>query len=208
MNAMAFIPAVDTARVEFVYNVFQQTCENVVYVQNEAPWTSVTLEQLAEACADWWATEMAPITSDSVTMSLVRCTDVAVANSWQVEYTPPVTITGTVTSPALPLNVTCAIKFGSGLTGRSQRGRSYFVGLAENRVTGNELAAGTAAEIVGAWEEFEDTLQVVSPFWTHVVVSYRTNNADRVAAQILDVVSYSTDGFVDSQRRRLSGRGS
>lgn len=205
---MAFIPAPECARVEFIYNIFQQTCQNVVYVQNETDWTDVTLQQLAEAAADWWSTELRNEVSDSCTLATVRCTDVAVENSWQVEFNPTAGNTGLRTSPAMPLNVTLAIKFGTGLTGRSQRGRAYHVGLTEGQIVGNEMATGEAAAIVARWEDFENVIQAVSPFWTHVIVSYRHNNAPRAVAQVLDVVSYSSDGFIDSQRRRLSGRGS
>jgi len=206
-NAMAFIPVTDTARVELVYSVFQQVCENVIYVENAAPWTDVTLDTLGEVVANWWGSEMAAYISDSVTLSLVRLTDMSEADSFQVEVTPSSGNVGTRTSAALPLNVTLAIKFGTGLAGRSNRGRAYVVGLTEDQVTGNEIIAARATELVEAWEALNTELHGTSIFWNHVVVSFFTGGAPRSAGVKRNVVNYSTDAFVDSQRRRLSGRG-
>lgn len=201
---MPFIPVIDTARLELIYVAGLNICQNVLHVKNATFWTDATLETLCMVAASWWGSEMVPEVSDDVVLSVVRATNLGEAESYQFEYAPTSSNQGTRASPIMPLSVTVAIKFGTGLTGRSRRGRAYHVGLCEDQVEGNAIVSARNTAIVAAWNEFPVVLAGESPFWQHVVVSYISNGVPREEGLATPIQSYSSDGLVDTQRRRLT----
>jgi hypothetical protein len=114
---------------------------------------------------------------------------------------------GSLGDPALPNNVTVAASLRSNLTGRSARGRWYWQGLTEPQVTGNAIAAGVLTSIDAALTNLQSSIDGAGFAW--VIVSFFTNNAPRVGGPVyftvVDIVF--VDDVVDSQRRRLPGRG-
>jgi len=108
---------------------------------------------------------------------------------------------------ALPGNVTLSIKFDGGFVGRSKRGRMYWLQLKESDVVGDLVQTVSLAAIVGGVEAFFEDIQAAVPDWQHVVVSYCQDNNWLSEGQTTVIDNYSSDGIVDSQRRRLTGRG-
>ena len=201
-----FIPAEGVARLELIYTCFGQVFENVVYLQIDDPWTSTDLTDLNSNAVVSWDARFGPIVSASVTLSKVRSTDQSTFPAPQVES--PSTADGELVAGALPGNVTVATKFSGGLTGRSTRGRAYFVGLTAAQVVDNHLAAGVADDINQAWSDFFNDLHAtVHGTPIHVVVSYVEDGAWRTTALVTPVIGYTTENNTDSQRRRLTGRG-
>ena len=86
------------------------------------------------------------------------------------------------------------------------RGRNYIVGLAEDVVSGNSVTPGFAAAVTAAYTALI-TATGAGP-WLWVVVSRYSNGAPRSQglAQAVNA-ALLTDTNIDSQRRRLSGRG-
>lgn len=199
-----FIPAGNTAKVRLNYQTPGGTANNVLYFRQDVSWTSETLTALAEQVASSWNDFLSPITSVDVTLFSVEAIDVGVPSGAGVVVGAD--ITGTLNSPVLPSNVTLSIKFGSGFTGRSRRGRMYFVGLTEIQVAGDEIVDSAQDSLIdnitAFFNEITDTLHV-----DHVIVSYCSNGEWRVDAVTTIVTSYSSDFIIDSMRRRLSGRG-
>lgn len=201
-----FIPVPSVARLEMIYTVFSQVMENVVYLYNGDNWSTGKLTDLATNAATAWDAEFGPIVSASVTLSKVRATDMSEFPAAQVEI--PAAATGNLVAGALPGNVTAATKFSGGLTGRSTRGRAYFVGLTAAQVVDNHLATGTGDDINNAWTAFFAALNtVVDGHPLHVVVSFVEDGAWRTEGLVTNVISYTTENNTDSQRRRLTGRG-
>lgn len=202
-----FIPAPTTARLELVMQEHGQIIENVVYVQYPTSPSESDIRNLAQGAIGAWDATLATIMSDDV--YLVKCiaTDVSEPDSWQYEAEPAVLTQGHVAVAGLPSNVTVTTKFASGLSGRSQRGRAYWVGLTELQVTGNALVEGFALQISEQWGNFFATIAELDPSPNHVIVSYCHDGSWRTTAQVTLVSSYVTDPNTDSQRRRLNGRG-
>ena len=203
---MAFIPAPNTAMVEILYTQDNQMLENTLYFEGVAPWTELTLTQLATAINGWWVDEMQALTSNTVTLRGTKATSLESETAPSVEVPPAVTTTGSSAEQPLPNNVTIAIKFGSASRGRSGRGRNYIVGLTENVVAGNQLDAAVADLYLAAYGALSDI--TVPNDAQQVIVSRFTDNAPRVTALTSPVTSRTfADLIVDSQRRRLPGRG-
>lgn len=106
-----------------------------------------------------------------------------------------------------PASVCMAIKKSTGLTGRSFRGRWFHSGFWQGQIAGNSVVTASADAIVAAYEPFLDSLNF-SLTGGAVLVSRYNNGVPRAAGVVTPITSLSTDYLVDSQRRRLTGRGS
>lgn len=202
-----FIPAAQTAKLELVYLVSGQICENVLFVKNPSGWDIEALGTLISEAHDAWHSTLALATSSDVRLLTVRAKSLDAEDGAGTEFNPTVNNVGLVESPAAPLNVTLATKFSTGLIGRSFRGRAYFVGIPVNELDNNTVVGGYADGISTKWDDFFLAIQTGVPDTQHVVVSYCHNNAWRTDAVTTPVIHYSTEPYIDSQRRRLTGRG-
>lgn len=203
-----FIPAENTAKLELIYTLYGQRVENVLHFQSSDGWNSAALTNLANEAITSWDTNIAGHTSDDVALVLVRATDVSVDDGVGVEIAPAVATTGDIAQPSLPGNVTVSTKFSGGYTGRSRRGRAYFVGIPANAIDGNALGAGIADTINDGWINFfHDVNHDITGDPRHVIVSYCGGGDWRTDALITEVTQYHTDNNLDSQRRRLNERG-
>lgn len=204
---MAFIPAVNTALCEMVCLWSDQIVENTVYFEKAAAWSEDDLLAVARDMLDWWSAAVAPYTNVNVTLQEIKLTDLTSDTAPSVTALPTTPIPGEVTGDPLPNNCTLSIAFKTAGRGRSSRGRNYVLGLSEANVNGNVVDATTVTMIRNAYVAMESAASVTVPV-AHVVVSRFHNHAPRTTALIQHVTSYAiVDPFIDSQRRRLPGRG-
>lgn len=204
---MAVVVFDDTALVEIVTASPNATMVNTLYVKKADAWNLVDLEEVATLVWDWWDASIAPMVSDAVDLVKVRARDMSAPNSWVYEYTDSTPVNGNVSAGILPGNATMTVKFGTGLAGRSKRGRNYVIGLTEDQVSGDNVAGATVSAYIAAYEGLQTLL--VAEGMAHVVAS-RANCTDPetpCSGNTYTVINYSSDGVVDSQRRRLAGRG-
>lgn len=190
--------------VELFYVQDEQQLENTLYFQRETPWSIAALEQLCIEVTSWWGDNYAPITTSQVELRAVKAT--SLQSDTAPAFERPTLIPGDLAQPAEPNNVTLAIKFLTGGRGRSSRGRNYIVGLHVDAVTNNEVNPVHAAQYIDAYLLLMDAGTISDGIW--VVVSRFHDNAPReegLAQQVTGVAL--TDFIVDSQRRRLPGRG-
>lgn len=204
---MAFIPAEKVVQVSLNMTYLGQLVQNTLYWQFDDPVTIAGMEALGTLVVAWWDVELAPQLSTQLTLNNVTLTDLSDETAPVVVWTGSLPASGTNSSPALPGNVAWVIKFNTLARGRSSRGRNYIVGLCEGNVAGNLLDVGAANFIVTAYEEL--MLPMTSPQTAKwVVLSRYENNAPRLFGLAREVTSVSyTDLVLDSQRRRLPGRG-
>lgn len=202
-----FIPADRTAKLELIYTLNGQRVENVLHFRKLSEWTAEDLDTLTLAAFDAWADHLGPVQSNAVTLVNIKATDVSTDNGVGVEFGPISNNTGTLQSPPTPSGTTVATKFTTGRTGRSYRGRAYWVGLVEEDVTGNQIGAVRAGTITDGWQNFATQIGENISGAVHVIVSYCGDKAWRTSAVVTPVTGYSTELNIDSQRRRLTGRG-
>jgi len=206
-----FIPAPNICQLELVYDLDDQIIENRVFIEGSDQWTLSTMAELATNAAQAFETNLSPLLSDQLQLTLVRCTDMEVDDGAGVEYEPVTAIFGDISGGSLPNNVTLTTKFGSGLTGRSNRGRVYTPAIPRSSVATaavNEVTAEVAGDFSSSWGNFfNDLIGGTDNAARHVVVSYCFNKTWRTVANVVGVISYSTNQTLDSQRRRLPERG-
>lgn len=206
-HAMAFIPATNTIKAEMVYNHIGQICENVFYAKMAGAVSLTDLTDLAGTLVNWFDTQLQPLVSNGTALTKVLCRDMTVESGAAIEFTTDLPMSGTGGS-ALPGNVTVASKWSTGLAGRSFRGRTYLVGLpvGNNTTNANLLDAGYLDDLQDAYEALIADISVDDR--TFVVASFFHDNAPRTEAVLTEIIAVAVNNQLDSQRRRLAGRGS
>jgi len=203
---MAFQPAPNTVSVEFRGTYLGEQVESMLHFELPGTPTALDVENIATDMNNWWAGTPFSLMS---TGYIYRET---YARSLHSSAAPEFTVLtnagdpGGQVSPAMPGNVTFTIKFLTGLTGRSFRGRNYVTGIVENMCIGNAIDVAVA----DAWKEgYEEIFPLATSGGYVWVVLSRVQGGvvltNAVGAPVTNV-GYS-DLFLDSQRRRLAGRG-
>lgn len=207
---MAYIPVLNTAQVELVALMAGQRTQWVVHYKRDpdGQYDVVALTDLSTAL-------VTAIGGASVkgclpaTWSLieVRAIDMESQFGPAISAASGLPIVGTRAGAQLPNNVALVLTKRTAARGRSYRGRLYFGPLVEADVTDNTVTAGVVTSIIGNLGAV--LLTVTGALHTHrlQVVSRFSNNVARVEGIATQVTGWTSDGIVDSQRRRLPGRG-
>jgi hypothetical protein len=203
-----FIPAPNTASVEMIYNAGGQTVENVFHVRKASAYSLSDLQAVRALVLTWYASPWRNFVSGSVTLVRVRTKALDTAIAPMEDYA--VTSGGAglnVGGAASPNNVTYCIKLSTGLSGRSARGRWFFIGLNGATVASQvDVSSGFRDSVVGGLNTLRTNL--LAGGHTMCITSYRHDKVWRTTAVNYDIVSALTvDLHIDSQRRRLAGRG-
>jgi hypothetical protein len=208
---MAFVPVANTAKVALLFTQYGQHLVNTLWFKKASPITSADLTTLCTALNSWVIAEMLPNQGSTVTYNGSEAVDMTTAGGTGVLV--PVTSgnTGGIAGGGLPTNVTASVKFLTGLTGRSHRGRNYFIGLTNSGISGDELLSGSVTNILGIYDALGSYL--VSTAFDQVIASLYSGvdstgkPIPRAAGVTTVVVSYAMDIALDAMRRRLEGRG-
>jgi len=163
-------------------------------------WTSSGLNNL---CSDLF-TNIWPLLqacmATTFTLTLIEATDRSAPGGAYGSFTPTTGNLGTKNSDALPASVANVIKWTTGFSGRRYRGRTYVPGFVDADATGSTFVSSVLTQCQNLAAAM---LLYVGP---------GTPSVDFAIASIKDlalriVTGYAVDAIVDSQRRRLPGRG-
>lgn len=203
---MAFVPAARTLQVEVRCLLDDQRIENTLYFRTDAAPVLADLTTVGGAIQTWFVGSLLPFLSVNLTLREVYVTDISSETGPTTTITPLTPEAGGSDAESMPGNVSACVSFRTNARGRSGRGRNYVPGIPDNKVTINTLDSSFADQLVTAYAELLSPETNGGTEW--VVVSRRHNNADRVAALVQPIVNVlMTDNTVDSQRKRLPGRG-
>ena len=202
---MVFQAVPDTAEIVIEFFANTVTMKNVIHALKPGGYSLADLTVLASTVdanvASAWLAEI----SQDVSYVQTTVTGLASINDLQVIDGSSSAI-GLVAAPALPGNVTLAVKKTSGLTGRNARGRLFWIGLTTGQLDANENQVGsaTAAAIVSNIESMRAS--IAGTVWTPVIVSRFLNKVKRATGVTFPWTGNSTvDRNVDSMRPRLLG---
>lgn len=202
---MAFIPTPNAARVALRFSLFNQDVVNTLWFRKDIGIQdpALAMSGLAVAVANWWEDNLQNDFPSELTLEDVTAT--SQVSSTAPSVTEGVSLSGTLVGTPAPGNVCITIKFNTAQRGRSGRGRNYLSALSEGDITGNQLSQVRADAFVSAYNQ----LIVVPPDgWEWVVVSHYLNLVERTEGFAQTILSASiVDLNLDSQRRRLTGRG-
>jgi len=211
-----FIPAPNCALIEAIYTYGGWIIENTFHIQKSSPFTMLDLQGAVTAFDNWDST--------GVNRWALQRRGECVLIQWKARaldsLTAPVYIFtlpasrpgGAGTGGAMPGGSTFCLQWQTGHAGRSQRGRLYVPGLSTNDLQAapnqNLMIASVANAMVTSLNTLIAALAGLGTPITLVVVSYRTGGAWRTTAQATPITNAAyADLAVDSQRRRLAGRG-
>jgi len=204
---MTFIPTVDTARATLNFSQGTSLGVNVLWFKRSSPIVSADLTTLAIDLTNWWDTYGDPTMVASGQLNSIDAIQQDSSTSPSINYAPASPIAGTATGTGAPLNVTIVSSFRTANRGRSSRGRfySYALSEADTNNDGVTIGSGLQTALSVMWANLAG---FVSPDgWTHVVVSKQLDGVARAAGLAQAITSYIIDTALDSQRRRLLGRG-
>jgi hypothetical protein len=210
INAVSTIPVPNSVRVEMIYTLNSERVQNVYRVTNGSPATLANLQALWTLFRDWenvtakgWRNGFASLVLISLTAE-----DGPGAPFYEAAVSPA--IQGTQPLFAIPSLLTVCIKHITGMQGRSFRGRSYWVGLA-NSVPGNynEITTSYANALAGVYTTLRTNL--ASAGWTFSVASLysgvenlpgRKRAIPRAAGILTPIIASSCEIFIDTNRHR------
>lgn len=212
---MPFVPVANTAEVEAVYTLDAQIVENTMYFRMASTPTLSDLNALLEEVNTTIRSGLLPLLAGAIQLIRVVGTLIDVIDGLTALSTTSLPAGGGSGDEFEPSNVAACVSLRTASSGRSFRGRNYIAGLPDGATVGNTLSSTFTTGVL----DFYDTLRasVADLGWEMVVVSrfsgftivdgkkVPTPREEGIATPITGVIF--TDSTVDSQRRRLPGRG-
>lgn len=184
-----------------------QRVENTLYFQGSAAITTTLMTTLGNNLANWWAVNFKTRTSTAVTLNEIYLTDLTTESSPTVSVTTGLPNAGTDAAESMPFSVTFCYSFRTNGRGKSSRGRNYVVGLTEGNVLGNSISGSYSSAGLAAYQQLIGA-GIFTPGLIWCVVSRFHQGLPRAVALVQPITSVvMVDQVVDSQRRRLPGRG-
>lgn len=203
---MGFVPFQDTIRIEPVFLCGGQYVENVLHYICDATPDSTLANQLAALYVAWWDANRDVLFATGLSLQMVKWTILEDNDDPGGLFTEGLPLAGLVSQDMMPNNVSVAVSLLTNNRGRSYRGRIYHVQLLRTQVEGNTLTVGALNNIKTAYEEIMSFSTLVGPAVLGVA-SRVSGGVERVNGVITPVTSIKVDPVIDSQRRRLPGRG-
>lgn len=184
-----------------------QVAQNIYHVHTGNDWSVEHLENLADLFYAWWTTTMKPLVSSGVALESIVARDLTEEFDDEYAHNGAYPVAGTLASPQVPFNSTTVASWRSGLTGRSTRGRTYHIGLGEAQCVGGLLENAAQVALQGAYEDLMEQISADSEPWQLGVLSRVQDGVPLANALLYPFLSVLMDEALDSQRRRLPGRG-
>jgi hypothetical protein len=204
---MAFIPVPNAAIAHINYTWFGQQVQNTLWFDQPDDPSFIDIVNLADGLNTLWVANMLPLQSEDITF---RNVEVIAQN-----MSPGITFTSTLNTgdiggaatPSVSNSITLAVSFRTGVTGRSNRGRNFWLGLAATSVNDNVVSGVAISAILAAYGNLIGSGSVAGD-WKWVVASRFSAGEPRITGVTSAIVSVSVvDDVIDNQRRRLPGRG-
>jgi len=208
---MAFVEAPGVAQVEVTALMDGQRTQNVLHYKmtGATDYDAAELTALATAIIAYFnQVSVKGLYPSTWQLIEVRAIDLSQQFGFAVSVGAGLPITGTRAGAQLPNNCALVLTKRTSLRGRSFRGRIYFGPLVEADVTGNSVSGAVVTSILGNLAGLLDITDAGAVHHYLQIVSRYTNNSERGTALVTQVSSLTSDGVLDSQRRRLPGRGS
>lgn len=200
---MAFQPVLNTVAMHLRGTLHSVPVENVLNFTAITPITQEDLAELADTAADLFAEAgVRNLFPNEFTWREIYVVDLSTPIALAASDVSIAGVTGTGTAGA-PGNVTFALKFTTGFTGRSARGRLYWMGIPEAVITGNAVSNVYAGQLASTIEAL--TSLALTAGFVHVVVSRTQAGVKLPVGETFTVINVTySDLRTDSQRGRLA----
>lgn len=204
-NEMAFVPFLNTVRVAMEFTQSGQVLVNVYHVSKSSPIITADMTAIAGIFRDWWIGTQRQYHNVNMGLTNVSVVNLTTQFSPGIELPVVPTSAGTVAGDALPLNCALVVEKITALRGRPYRGRVYLGGFTESDQSGSIWGASLVTNCVASLQSLEDEIELGG--YEMVVASRQENNVVRTNGVVTAITGFTANNVVDSQRRRLPGRG-
>jgi hypothetical protein len=201
-----FTTFADVVQVELGYVWAGQFCQNVVQYSGDVTPTPVNVVPLLAEMVTQWNTLVKAYMPADLSFTQIKAIDLSSQNGWTLFYQTGLPIAGTSAGASLPNNCAVVITKRTAQRGRSYRGRIYQPGLTELHTTGNTVQGTPVAAFVSFWDAMKFHATGAVNYQMVIASRYQSGNQLPVGVAT-PVTTLTSDGVVDSQRRRLPGRG-
>jgi hypothetical protein len=204
---MAFIPILNGAQCEIRYTWNGEQVENVIGLAIPTDYDVASFATLAGQIVSAWETYASTVSSNECALRELYFTDLQSSFGSTYSHSIPVPLPGDLSVDSVPNNCSCAISFRTRFRGRSYRGRNYPPGMPETLTDGSRVAQAWR----DAWTSFYATVYgaALANGTPMGVISRRENGLPKTIGGITPITTILfVDDVIDSQRRRLPGRGS
>lgn len=203
---MAFIPVPNTVAVEIRMGLDGQRVENTLAFEYAVTPTEADANTLGDALIDWWDNQYSANLCSSLGLVEVVLTDLTADDSFSVTRVPTTPVTGKQNLEPVPNSVAICISLRSSGRGRSSRGRNYIPAIPHDSVALNRVTGSVLTQLTSAYNTLGTLADDAGATW--VVISRSHNKIPRTTGVTFPITTVVfTDNVVDSQRRRLPGRG-
>lgn len=198
-------PVPGTYRVRLVWSLDGQEVMNVFHVGYTSA-TAPTADMLASTVLTWAGDTLLPLLSRDLLLRRVEVIDLAIVDGATATLAPDGDLPGGAEDGSLPNNCALCVSFRSTSRGRSSRGRFYVPGIPNSQHVDSRLSGAWVANVVAA---FSTLLFALTSVGAELVVVSRYSEGEERPTPVKYVVqsAIAVDNIVDSQRRRLPGRG-
>lgn len=207
---MAFIPVPNVARLTMKHQMAGQEVENVFHVLNDDGWDMSSLLDVANAAATGWTDSLGvmPVLGAPLVFKSAHITDLTSDTGLSADSFNGANTAGGTSGTAYPNNVAFAIHKQAVIGGRHNKGRVYIGGINSGLTSdANTMQATKANDIVTRLQGWQTGLEE-APGIHLGFVSYVEHGAPLSEGVFVPTIGYGyTDLTLDSQRRRLPGRG-
>jgi len=172
---------------------------NTMHIDQPGGWTLGDLTTLGAALKTWFDTYYKLLLPSAYSLNTIqlRVYNPAVPLALDYSVTPP--IAGTRPGAAEAGNVSLTMSERTGLAGRKYRGRMYVAGVSETDVSATDTISSTVVAL--ASNAMANLIVSALPGIASLNIFHRADNTTT------EVISYVIENILDSQRRRLPGRG-
>lgn len=202
---MAFQKVEDTAQVDVIYTLNGETVQNVFYARFGGNYALVDLQSMADAVSTAVGAVWLPLQPIEATYVRTEVRGLEFENDL-VAQSVIGNGSGADIVESYPNNVTFAVKKVSPFTGRSARGRCFWIGIPADKTSApdeNHLTDAYRDAVVAAVEVIRTTMNAVFN-WDAVLVSRFSGGVPRLEGKTFDwVSSVAVDKRVDTHRGRL-----
>lgn len=201
-----FVPAVNVIQAAMRFTYQGQKVENVFHLLKTSAIADPTdFEAVGDILISWWVNEMLTNVLTNVSLDSVDMVDLTTQTSPGLNWTLGLPRVGSNSGTPIPNNVTFAVKWLAAGRGKAARGRTYHIGMSAEQCDGNQIDASVYAGFLAAYQELIEAFNTTA--YSLVIVSRVLNKTPRATAALATILSASIDLDLDSQRRRLAGRG-
>lgn len=202
---MAFIEVPNVIEAALQFECEGSQLRNIINFRFPGVGLEASMDGLLAELAGWYEDTLTLQSGTNLQFTGIKLTALATADGRVLEWAPATTVYGAAGGPGAPANVTLALKLGTGYRGRSAMGRVFLNGVPQDVVSGSYVSSTFRDDVVECWTQLLDD----GVIFAHklCVVSRFHEGAPRTQGITHDVTVITANTVVDSQRRRLPGRG-